>query len=88
MSVFSAYSATILEVLFPLMLIFGFKTKTAAFGTGILLLVFALSMSLALGIKAPLDFSVWIGCAAAFLLANQEEFKFSIDSLIKNHKKI
>ena len=83
LSTFSAYAATFLEILFPLMLIFGFKTKIAAYGTGILLLSFALSMSFALGIKAPLDYSVWIGSAAAFLLGNQQEFKFSIDTLTK-----
>lgn len=83
LSTFSAYTATFLEMLFPLMLILGFKTKIAAYGTGILLLVFALSMSIALGIKAPLDYSVWVGSAAAFLLATQKEFYFSIDTLTK-----
>lgn len=83
LSTFSAYAATFLEILFPLMLILGFKTKIAAYGTGILLLVFALSMSIALGIKAPLDYSVWVGSAAAFLLATQKEFYFSIDTLTK-----
>lgn len=83
LSAFSAYTATFLEIFFPLMLILGFKTKIAAYGTGILLLVFALSMSIALGIKAPLDYSVWVGSAAAFLLATQKEFYFSIDTLTK-----
>ncbi|MGE6394952.1 DoxX family membrane protein [Chryseobacterium scophthalmum] len=83
LSTFSAYTATFLEILFPLMLILGFKTKIAAYGTGVLLLVFALSMSIALGIKAPLDYSVWVGSAAAFLLATQKEFYFSIDTLTK-----
>ncbi|MBD8082358.1 DoxX family protein [Chryseobacterium caseinilyticum] len=80
---FSAYAATFLEILFPLMLIFGFKTKWAALGTGFLLLIFALSMSVALGVKAPLDYSVWIGSAAAFILAVQSDYKYSVDTLIK-----
>lgn len=83
LSTFSAYTATFLEILFTLMLILGFKTKIAAYGTGILLLVFALSMSIALGVKATLDYSVWVGSAAAFLLATQKEFYFSIDTLTK-----
>lgn len=83
LSTFSAYAATFLEILFPLMLILGFKTKIAAYGIGFLLLVFALSMSFALGIKAPLDYSVWVGSAAAFLLATQKEYYFSIDTLTK-----
>ncbi|AZA62611.1 DoxX family protein [Chryseobacterium indoltheticum] len=83
LSTFSAYAATFFEILFPLMLILGFKTKIAAYGSGFLLLVFALSMAIALGIKAPLDYSVWVGSAAAFLLATQKEFYFSIDTLTK-----
>lgn len=81
LSTFSAYTATFFEIIFPLMLIFGFKTKIAAFGTGVLLLIFALSMTIALGIKAPLDYSVWVGSAAAFLLATQKEFSLTIDHL-------
>ncbi|WP_262151429.1 DoxX family protein [Chryseobacterium foetidum] len=80
---FSAYAATFLEILFPLMLIFGIKTKWASLGTGFLLLIFAFSMSVALGVKAPLDYSVWIGSAAAFLLSVQSDYKYSIDTLIK-----
>lgn len=71
LSTFSAYAATVLEIALPLLLLSGFKLKWAALATGILLLVFALSMSIALGIKAPLDYSVWVGSAAAFLLAAQ-----------------
>lgn len=82
LSTFSAYSATFLEILFPFMLILGFKTKIASYGIGSLLLIFALSMTVSLGVKAPLDYSVWIGSAAAFLLAGQEKYSFSIDELL------
>ncbi|WP_312389892.1 DoxX family protein [Chryseobacterium sp.] len=75
----SAYVATFLEIIIPLMLILGFKTKTAAYGAGFLLLIFALSMTMALGVKAPLDYSVWVGSAGAFLLASQEKYSFSLD---------
>jgi len=73
LSKFSAYTATTLEIILPLMLLSGFKIKPAAIATGILLLIFALSMSIASGIKAPLDYSVWVGSAAAFLLAVQKK---------------
>lgn len=82
-SVFSAYSATFFEILFPLMLILGIKIKIAAYGAGILLLIFALSMTITLGVKAPLDYSVWVGSAGAFLLANQKKYSLTIDHLIK-----
>ncbi|HCM34277.1 MAG TPA: DoxX family protein [Chryseobacterium sp.] len=83
LSTFSAYAATFLEILFPLMLILGFKTKIAAYGTSILLLIFAVSMTIALGSKAPLNYSVWVGSAAALLLAVQQRYSFSIDQLTK-----
>jgi uncharacterized membrane protein YphA (DoxX/SURF4 family) len=83
LSVFSAYSATFFEILFPLMLLLGFKTKIAAYGAGFLLLIFALSMTFYLGVKAPLDYSVWVGSAGAFLLAVQEKYSLTIDNLIK-----
>ena len=46
LSIVGAYSATLLEIIFSLLLILGYKTKLAAIGTGILLLMFALSMSI------------------------------------------
>ncbi|QHV95321.1 DoxX family protein [Spirosoma endbachense] len=73
LSKFSAYAATFFEILLSVMLVSGFKTKLAAIGTGILLLMFALAMSVSLGIKAPFDYSVWVGSAAAFLLAAQQD---------------
>jgi hypothetical protein len=43
--------------------------RSTALVTGALLLLFALAMTFALGIKAPLDYSVYTGAAAAFFLA-------------------
>lgn len=73
LSRFSAYAATFLEIALSLLLILGLKLKWTAIATGILLLIFALSMTVSLGIKAPLDYSVWVGSAAAFLLAAQQK---------------
>lgn len=83
LSTVSAYIATSLEILFPVMLFVGYKTKIAAYGSGILLFIFAVSMTLALGSKAPLDYSVWVGSAGAFLLAVQQEYQYSIDYMIR-----
>ncbi|MGE8537106.1 MULTISPECIES: DoxX family protein [unclassified Chryseobacterium] len=83
MSTFSAYAATFFEILFPFMLIAGFKTRIAAYGSCILLLVFAISMTIASGPKAPLNYSVWVGSAAALLLAVQQQYSLSIDQLTK-----
>lgn len=73
LSKMAAYIATFLEILLPVLLLFGFRLRWTAMATGVLLLLFALAMSIALGIKAPLDYSVWIGSAAAFLLAAQSK---------------
>uniref|UniRef100_F4CC32 DoxX family protein n=1 Tax=Sphingobacterium sp. (strain 21) TaxID=743722 RepID=F4CC32_SPHS2 len=73
LSRFSAYAATFLEIVLSLLLLLGLKLKWTAIATGILLLLFALSMTVSLGIKAPLDYSVWVGSAAAFLLAVQQK---------------
>ena len=83
LSHFSAYAATFLEIIGSFLLIIGFKIKWAAYSTSILMLIFAVSMTLALGPKAPLDYSVWIGSAAAFLLATQHQYPISIDDQYK-----
>jgi uncharacterized membrane protein YphA (DoxX/SURF4 family) len=82
LSIFGAYAATVLETVLALFLILGYKTKITAFATSLLLLMFALSMSITLGIKAPLDYSVWVGSAAAFLLSTHHQFQFSIEKII------
>jgi len=73
LSKIAAYTATFLEILLPVLLLLGFKLRWTAMATGVLLFLFALSMGIALGVKAPLDYSVWIGSAAAFLLAAQSK---------------
>lgn len=75
LSIVCGYVATFLEILFALLLLIGFKTKYVGMLTGLLLLLFALAMSISLGIKSALDYSVWVGSAAAFLLSQQQQRK-------------
>ncbi|SKC09213.1 DoxX protein [Soonwooa buanensis] len=86
LSKIGAYFATFCEVVFSILLLIGFKTKVIAYATSILLLSFGIAMTIALGVKAPLDYSVWTSVAAAFLLAAQNKFPFSIDNLINKNK--
>ncbi|WP_300672289.1 DoxX family membrane protein [Soonwooa sp.] len=81
-----AYIATFCEIVFSILLLIGFKTKIIASATSLLLLSFGIAMTIALGVKAPLDYSVWTSTAAAFLLATQNKFSFSIDELINKNK--
>ena len=69
------------EILFGLLLLVGWHTRTAALLSGILLMAFGLAMALALGAKAPLDFSVFSAAGGALLLAGCERFPFSVDGL-------
>lgn len=77
-----AVVSTVLEIIFGIMLLIGFKTSYAAFGAAMLTLLFALAMSISSGIKEPLDYSVFAFSAAAFLLATMHSYKWSIDQLL------
>ncbi len=64
-----AWAATLTETLFALGLLVGWRLRWFALASGLLLLSFALTMTIALGVKAPLDFSVFAAAAGALLLA-------------------
>ena len=74
--------ATGAEILFGLLLVVGWRTRLAALLTGLLLLTFGVAMTLALGVKAPLNFAVLTGIGGALLLANVESFPLSLDDLL------
>jgi uncharacterized membrane protein YphA (DoxX/SURF4 family) len=63
------WAATIAEVLLAVGLLTGWKTHWFAAASGGLLTLFVLAMAVALGPKAPLDYSVFSAAAAAWLLA-------------------
>jgi uncharacterized membrane protein YphA (DoxX/SURF4 family) len=74
--------ATGAESLFGVLLLVGWHTRTAALLSGVLLVTFGVAMTLALGVKAPLNFAVLTGIGGALLLANCEKFPFSLDELL------
>jgi uncharacterized membrane protein YphA (DoxX/SURF4 family) len=76
-----AIVATSAETVLGILLLLGWQTRTTALLSGGLLLLFAITMSGALGIKAPLDASVFSAAGGAFLLASGAEYPFSIDQL-------
>src|SRR5215469_16624573 len=78
-----AIVATCAETILAVLLLLGWQTRTAALLSGVLLLLFAVTMAAALGIKAPLDFSVFSASGGAFLLAGIAEYPFSVDQLRK-----
>lgn len=74
--------ATGLEIIFPVFLLIGFKTELFAKLSGILLLLFGISMIFSVGIKAPLDYSVFTGAAACFALSLMKEKYLEVDTII------
>ena len=64
-----AWTATVAEVVLAIGLLIGWQLRWFALAAGLLLLSFAITMTLALGVKAPLDFSVFAAAGGAFLLA-------------------
>ena len=81
-----AMIATAAETLFGLLLVLGWKTRITALLSGVLLTAFALTMTMALGVKAPLDLSVFSAAGGALLLAASANFPFSLDELIRRKK--
>jgi uncharacterized membrane protein YphA (DoxX/SURF4 family) len=69
------------ELLFGLLLLVGWHTRITALLSGLLLMLFGLAMTLALGVEAPLNASVFPAAGGALLLAHSERFPFSVDNL-------
>src|SRR5438874_4709871 len=63
-----AMFATLVEPLLGIALIFGLWLRWTALAASGVLFVFATAMAVSLGIKSPMDYSVYSASAAAFLL--------------------
>jgi len=64
---------TIAEIVLGAALIIGFRIRETALISGTLLLFFAIAMAVSIGIKSPLDYSVFTASAAALLLSTHTE---------------
>lgn len=76
------WAATFLELGLGVLLLVGFRVRETAFASGLLLFAFAATMTLATGLKSPLDASVFAASAGAFLLSAQDEVALSLDGLL------
>jgi putative oxidoreductase len=70
---FLAWAATAAELGLGVLLVLGVWRRPVALASAALLLIFGLAMALSLGIKSPLDYSVFSASAAALLLATGDE---------------
>jgi uncharacterized membrane protein YphA (DoxX/SURF4 family) len=75
--------ATGAEILFALCLLIGYRTELFAKLSGLLLLIFGLSMTFSTGIKGAFDYSVFSASAGAFALGLMKNKFLEIDNLIK-----
>jgi uncharacterized membrane protein YphA (DoxX/SURF4 family) len=81
-----AIIATAAETFFGLLLVLGWKTRITALLSGVLLITFAVTMTMALGVKAPLNLSVFSAAGGALLLATCVSFPFSLDELLQRNR--
>ena len=68
-----AWVVTVAELVIAGEILVGWQLRWFAFAAGALLLIYALAMAVALGVKAPLDYSVFAAAAGAFFLAVMAE---------------
>lgn len=73
--------ATVAETTLGVALILGYRIRETATVSGILLLAFALGMAFNLGVKAPIDYSVFVASAGALLLGSYGRSPLSIDAI-------
>src|SRR5262249_19818492 len=66
----AGWTATVLEIALAVGLLAGVRLRAVALASGVLLSVFAVTMTVALGPEPPLSSSVWSAAAGAFLLAS------------------
>lgn len=75
--------ATIAEVVFGILLIIGYQIRLSAIGAAALTFIFALSMAIFTGLKAPLNYSVFPVSAGCLLLSCLPDYAWSLDKLRK-----
>lgn len=78
--------ATLCEIVLGIGLVAGLRTWLTAFLSGWLTLAFALGMVLGLGIRAPLNYSVFAASAGSFFLACADAYPWSLDALRAQNK--
>ena len=73
---------TFTETALAVSLLVGLRLRETAILSGVMLILFAIGMTLGEGVKSPLDYSVYTASAASFLLAAYHKSFLSIDPLV------
>jgi uncharacterized membrane protein YphA (DoxX/SURF4 family) len=75
------WTVTLAETVCGIALLLGFHTRAFALLSGLLLLAFALGMTIGTGVKSAINFSVFSASGGAFLLGTVSQYPWSLDAL-------
>jgi len=77
-----AWFVTVAETVLGLTLVVGLGTRYAALASGVLMGLFALGLTVGIGAKSALNYSVFTASAGAFALATARTYRWSLDALL------
>lgn len=77
-----AVLSTIAEFTMGVLLLIGFQIRKTAVSASVLTLLFAIAMSISFGCKEPLDYSVFVFSAGAFLLSTFSRYPWSLEQFL------
>lgn len=77
-----AVLSTIAESSIGILLLIGYRVRKTALCAAILSVLFGIAMSISFGCKEPLDYSVFVFSAGAFLLSTFSHYIWSLDQLL------
>lgn len=77
-----AVLSTTAELIIGILLLVGFQIRKTAVYASVLTLLFAIAMSISFGCKEPLDYSVLVFSAGAFLLSTCPYYPWSLEQLL------
>lgn len=82
----AAVVTTVIEVSVGILLTVGFKLRWASIASALLTTLFATSMALFLGGRAPLNYPVIVFIPASLLLATLPTYRWSLDAAIQRSR--
>lgn len=77
-----AVLSTLAESSIGILLLIGYRVRKTALCAAILTVLFGIAMSISFGCKEPLDYSVFVFSAGAFLLSTFSHYLWSLDQLL------
>ncbi|MCQ9637186.1 DoxX protein [Chryseobacterium sp. WG23] len=78
-----AVLSTVAELSIGILLLVGYRINKVSLCASILTLLFAVAMSISFGVKEPLDYSVFVFSAGAFLLSTFSHYKWTLEQLLQ-----